>query len=400
MFYIIARKDRFSLENWSAFSFLEKSATMGTMDASHATLEGTARYRSRFEGKLDLGHFRQSLDLWISSIGCGTYLGDPDEATDCLYLEALVQAVESGSNVIDTAINYRLQQSERVIGKALKLLFEKGYGREELILSTKGGFIPCDAHLPLDSETYFQEMLVKPGIVTSGDLVAGCHCMTPSYLDHELETSLKNLGLACIDIYFLHNPETQLEEVPPQEFHRRIEAAFRLLEKKVAEGKIRYYGTATWEGYRNHPNAGNHLDLQELAVIARSVGGEKHHFRVIQLPHNLAMPEAIAHQNQKLGPQMVSTLEAAERLGIAVYASASLLQGRVAQNLPQTLRERFKHVASDAQRSLQFVRSTPGLTTALVGMKTKAHVTENMGLAATAPLTREEFFGLFAEEKS
>ena len=372
---------------------------MGLMDASHATLEGTARYRSRFEGRLDPGHFRQSLDLWFSSIGCGTYLGEPDEATDRLYLESLVQAVESGSNVIDTAINYRFQQSERVIAGALMSLYEKGYVREELILSTKGGFIPCDARFPLDPESYFQETFVKPGIATPDDVVAGCHCMTSAYLEHQLETSLKNLGVARVDIYFLHNPETQLEEVSRQEFNKRIEAAFALLEKKVKEGKIISYGTATWEGYRNHPNAQNHLDLQELTVIARSVGGEKHHFRVIQLPHNLAMPEAITHQNQKLGAQTAPTLEAAERLGITVYASASLLQGRVTRNLPQDLRERFKGASTDAQRALQFVRSTPGLTTALVGMKTKAHVAENMGLATIAPLKREEFFGLFAEEK-
>ena len=370
------------------------------MTSSYATSEGTARYRNRFEGKLDPGHFRQSLDLWFSSIGCGTYLGEPDAATDRLYLEALVQAVESGVNVIDTAINYRFQQSERVIGQALKLLFAKGYSRDELILSTKGGFIPFDVGVPPDPNTYFQETFVKSGIATPDDLVAGCHCMTPPYLNHQLETSLKNLGLDCVDIFFVHNPEIQLQEVSRQEFNRRIETAFGLLERKVGEGKICHYGTATWEGYRNHPSAPDHLDLQELAVIARSVGGEKHHFRVIQLPHNLAMPEAIAHQNQKVGAQMLSTLEATEQLGITVYASASLLQGRVTRNLPQGLRERFKSVSTDAQRALQFVRSTPGLTTALVGMKTKAHVEENMGLAAIAPLSREEFFGLFAEEKT
>lgn len=370
------------------------------MTSPHATLEGTDRYRSRFEGKIASAHFRSSLNLWFSSIGCGTYLGEPDEATDRLYLQGLVEAVGLGANVLDTAINYRFQQSERVIGQALRLLFSKGYGREELILSTKAGFIPLDASLPLEPDRYFQETFVKTGIVTQDDLVAGCHCMTGPYLEHQLETSLKNMGVSCVDIFFLHNPETQLEEVPRQEFNRRIEAAFALLEKKVSEGKILYYGTATWEGYRNHPEAPNHLDLQEFAVIARSVGGENHHFRVIQLPHNLAMPEAIAHQNQKLGAQMVPTLEAAERLGIAVYASASLLQGRVTRNFPQSLRERFRDVTTDAQRALQFVRSTPGLTTALVGMKTKAHVTENMGLASVPPLNREEFFGLFAEERT
>lgn len=364
-----------------------------------ATTEGTARYKNRFQNALDPGHFRRSQNLWFSSIGIGTYLGDPDETTDRSSLDAILQTVASGCNVLDTAINYRYQRSERVIREALKLLFLKGLSRDELILSTKGGFIPFEGAPPPDPQAYLRETFFEPGIIGPEDIVASCHCMTPRYLEHQLNTSLENLGLACIDIYFLHNPETQLEEVDRKTFNRRMEEAFGFLEGKVRDGKIRFYGTATWEGYRNRPDHPSHLDLEELFVLARSVGGEGHHFRVIQLPYNLAMPEAIAHANQTFGAQRLSTLEAARELGITVYASASLLQGRTARNLPKTLRDSFGALETDAQRSLQFVRSTPGLTTALVGMKQKEHVTENLSLARHAPLTREEFFGLFAEEK-
>lgn len=364
-----------------------------------ATTDGTARYRNRFLETLSPGHFRRSQDLWFSSLGIGTYLGKADETTDASYLDALLQAVLSGCNVIDTAINYRCQRSERVIGQALKLLSLKGISRDELILSTKGGFIPFDGTPPPDPSLYLEETFFKPGVMRPEEVVSDCHCMTPRYLDHQLQTSLKNLGVECIDIYFLHNPETQLEEVDRREFSRRIEAAFVFLEEKVREGKIRFYGTATWDGYRNHPDHPSHLDLQELFVLARSVGGEKHHFRVIQLPHNLAMPEAITHASQKFGAQLLSPLEAAAQLRMAAYASASLLQGRTARNLPDTLREGFKSFETDAQRSLQFVRSTPGLVTALVGMKQKNHVTENLEVAKHPPFSREEFFGLFAEEK-
>ncbi len=40
-----------------------------------ATLDGTERYRKRFAEQLPASHFRQSQDLWLSSIGLGTYLG-------------------------------------------------------------------------------------------------------------------------------------------------------------------------------------------------------------------------------------------------------------------------------------------------------------------------------------
>lgn len=54
----------------------------------------------------------------------------------------LIESVMSGGvNVIDTAINYRYQKSERVVGAVLRYLLEKGYSREELFISSKVGYI-------------------------------------------------------------------------------------------------------------------------------------------------------------------------------------------------------------------------------------------------------------------
>src|SRR5574341_2426248 len=78
-----------------------------------ATPQGTERYRRRFGGKIPPAHFHQAQGLWMFSIGIGTYLGDYDDATDQQYRQAIVQAVEAGCNVSDSAINYRLQRSER-----------------------------------------------------------------------------------------------------------------------------------------------------------------------------------------------------------------------------------------------------------------------------------------------
>jgi len=93
----------------------------------YATPEGTARYVARFAGRVAQGHFRQAQGLWVSSIGLGTYLGDPDDATDRAYVEAVKRAVRLGCNVIDTAINYRFQRSERAIGQALRELLESSH---------------------------------------------------------------------------------------------------------------------------------------------------------------------------------------------------------------------------------------------------------------------------------
>jgi aryl-alcohol dehydrogenase-like predicted oxidoreductase len=91
----------------------------------------------------------------------------------------------------------------------------------------------------------------------------------------------------------------------------------------------------------------------------------------------------------------ITTLAAAEPLGLAVCASASLLQGQLSRGLPAIVGDTFKGLASDAQRSIQFVRSTPGVNVALVGMKSAEHVRDALATAALPPATVEEFMRLF-----
>jgi aryl-alcohol dehydrogenase-like predicted oxidoreductase len=360
-----------------------------------ATRDGTDRYRKRFQGTIPADHFRESLGLWLSSIGIGTYLGDYDETTDRLYHNAVSRAVERGCNVIDTAINYRLQRSERSIGSALKELAAKGYRRDEFVIATKGGFIPYDGTPPQDGRKYFEETFVNPGIATLADLVGGCHCMTPNYLIHQLDCSLRNLDLDCIDIYYVHNPEMQLGKIERPEFNRRLLKAFEALEGAVTAGKIRYYGTATWNGYRNAPSTKDYLSLSEVVELATNAGGKDHHFKVIQLPINLAMAEALTQANQHVGERAMTTLEAAQAFGITVMCSASILQGQLSQNLPSLIRETFAELEYDGQKALQFVRSTPGVTTALVGMKQIKHVEENLETARVPPAGWEQYSKLF-----
>src|SRR3989440_3873545 len=140
----------------------------------HATTEGTARYRERFRSIAAEGHFRFEQNLWLSSIGVGTYLGDWDEATDRAYAEAIARAVESGVNVIDTAANYRFQRSERAIGDALRQLTSDGFAREELLICTKGGYLPFDSEPPAGQSgvrAYVEETFVQTGVASFEDIV-------------------------------------------------------------------------------------------------------------------------------------------------------------------------------------------------------------------------------------
>jgi aryl-alcohol dehydrogenase-like predicted oxidoreductase len=364
----------------------------------HATPDGTAAYQRRFNASLASGHFRTAQGLQLSSIGLGTYLGEADAETDTAYRDAVASALQRGCNVIDTAINYRFQRSERAIGAALAAAFAAGtVQREEVVVATKGGYLSFDAAPPRDPSLWFHETFVQTGVATFDDLVTGCHCMTPAYLRHQLATSLRNLRLPCVDIYYVHNPETQLEELPRDAFLSRLRAAFAQLEEAAAAGQLRMYGVATWKGLRQPESARDHLSLQTLVQLAEQVGGKEHHFRVVQAPFNLAMPDALTRHNQRVDGEPLSLLGAAQRLGITVIASAAILQGQLSRRLPPALADVLSRLDTDAQRAIQFVRSTPGVTTALVGMKAVAHVEENLATAHVAPATETQFVKLFRD---
>ena len=187
--------------------------------------------------------------------------------------------------------------------------------------------------------------------------------MQPDFLADQIDRSRVNLGLETLDVFYLHNPETQLGFMNRSEFDERIRLAFRKLEELVAGGKIRCYGTATWEGYRRPRGARDALDLARLAELASIEGGARHHFRFIQLPFNLAMPEAFTND----------VLDTAAQLGLQ-SCQCFTLASPARHDLPPALAEKFPGLATDAQRAIQFTRSTPGVTAALVGMSQAAHV--------------------------
>jgi len=365
----------------------------------HATADGTAAYERRFADRLAPGHFRAALGLQVSSIGVGTYLGDADARTDAAYVRAIGAALQRGCNVIDSAINYRFQRSERSIGAALATAFAAGnLRRAEVVVATKGGYLSFDGEAPHNPDRWFHETFVDTGVATPDDLAAGCHCMTPPYLRHQLATSLRNLQLHSVDVYYVHNPETQLGEVDRPVFESRLRAAFAQLEEAVAAGQIRVYGVATWNGLRQPENARDHLSLAKLAQLAAEAGGRDHHFRIVQAPFNLAMPEALTRRNQRIDGETMSLLDAARRLDITVMASASILQGQLSRRLPAQLSEILIGLHSDAQRAIQFVRSTAGVTTALVGMQQATHVEENLATALVSPVAPAEFAKLFRDK--
>jgi len=363
-----------------------------------ATPEGTRRYRDRMVARgARPDHFRQVHGLWISTIGMGTYAGLTTDDLDVRYAEAAVLAARRGCNLFDTAINYRHQRSERALGQAIEAIVDEGIAaRDEIVVATKGGYIPFDEEMPGDPRGYFLLTFIVPGVLGADDVVGGMHCMSPRFLDHQIGRSLVNLGLDSIDLYYLHDPERQAEAVGPEEFERRLRAALEMLEVKVADGRLAAYGIASWDGCRVAPEAPEHLDLPRLLEIAREVGGPEHALRWVQAPVNLAMPEALFRATQSAaGGLRVPLIEAVRRARLALIASAALLHGQLGSGLPAEIDEALPGLDADAQRALQFARSSPGVAAALVGMSRPDHVEENLALAAVPPATPEQYRRLF-----
>ena len=308
------------------------------MLSTAASRAGTQGLRQRFAGVERNGFYRMAEGLPMSSLGIGTYLGAAHD--------------ETGRN--QTA-------------------------RDELVVATKAG--------------YRTPPSPPAGMLEPGDVVAQTRCLKPAFLEDQRQRSLSNPRWRRGDIFYLHNPETQLPVLDEPEVYRRIGEAFAACEAMVAAGLISCYGIATWHGLRQLSGGPPGLELFRLAELARQAGGERHGFRFLQLPCNLAMPEAIALRNQGGDRKaLVSVVEAAHALGISVITPASLLQGRLTRDLPERFLKKFSNaLPTQAQRALPFARSTAGITTALMGRNKAERVIENMAVAKGKPFSPAEY---------
>ena len=360
------------------------------MISGFATPEGTKDFSKNSSVNPD--NFNIFEDLHLSNIGIGTYLGNPDNQTDELVKNAVKQSILSGVNIIDTAINYRAQKAERSVGKAIsELIQEDKISRNQLFVSSKNGYVTNDADIQEDFMQYVMRELGKPGIVKEGDITSGYHCMTTAYLSDQLDRSLKNLDLECIDLMYLHNGiEGQISDISKEQFLEKLKSVFELYEQKRDEGKIKFYGMATWECFRVKDDNPQYLSLEDVIQMAKNIGGENHGFKFIQLPYNMNYDQALLGKNQKIQNKPVSILESAVTLGVGVFTSVPFMQGRL---LAPGIMPEFGDLKSSL-RALQFIRSSPGVLAPLVGQKSSEHVSENLEIMNVPPLSNDDFIEL------
>lgn len=272
--------------------------------SGYATKEKTKYYSQRNMENVHKSNFKETYEgLTISSLGLGSYVGKPDDLTDFYLYNSVKNSVLSGGiNHIDTAINYRYMKSERTIGKALQTLINKyKFSREELIISSKIGFIPENAEEGHRCH-YFVEKLVESKKIDINDIIYDenkrpVHCIHPEFLKSQIEISLKNLNLETIDILYLQNVfETQLK--PKAKILYDLSKSFECLQQMIEEKKIKNYGLATWNSLRVPISNIQQCPLQQIVELVEKVCGKNNGFKFIQTPINLMNPEAFIEKHQ------------------------------------------------------------------------------------------------------
>lgn len=357
------------------------------MISGKATVEGTLNFAKKNSNEF-LFNYKKINGLTLSNVGMGTYLGDANSVTDDLVKSAVKNSILSGINVVDTAINYRAQKAERSVGSAInELIQEDKLSRDEIFVSTKNGYVTNDADIQEDFWSYVNREYVQTGVIQQNDISPGYHCMTISYLEDQLNRSLKNLNLECVDLMYLHNAvEGQINNLSQEQFIKNLKSAFEFYESQRKEGKINYYGMATWECFRVTPDNPQFLSISKVIDLAKQVGGDNHGFRFIQLPFNLYLDQAMMIRNQIINDQSVSILAASKLLELGVFTSVPFMQGRL---LSPGVMPEFNEL-SPPLRALQFIRSTPGVLAPLVGQKTNEHVKQNLEIMEIKPISEND----------
>ena len=267
---------------------------------------------------------------------------------------------------------------------------------------SKGGFLRFDDGVPDDLDSWFEANIARKGLGKRDDLT-DLHLLSPGYIAQQIEDSRRALGLETLDVFLIDQPEVHIPRVGKAELNQWLQRAFAVCEQALTENKIRSYGVSTFNGFRVETD---HLQFQSLAslqglaekaaqLVHRDMSA-KHGFRLVQLPFNQVMLEGFTRFNQATGQgNVASTIQAAFQLKVYVMASHSLAKGRLARQCVDSVRAALPKCANDAQRALQFNRSTPGLGTSLAGMSTTAHFDDLLAVAKATPLARAEYLRLF-----
>ncbi len=367
-------------------------------------MAASRQYVSRFGKDCSLGHYSDFLNvhLQLSSLGIGTFPGAPTDEVDAQYAEIIARGLTQGINVVDTGTHYRYGRSAAALGVGLRRALAVGVTREQVFLVSKGGFLSFREGRPDNLSEWFSREVVDKGLGKVEDL-AQMHCISPAYIAFQLELSRQLMGVATLDGFLIDQPEVHIPVIGKEALNRKLEAVFAVLELAVKEGRLRYYGISTFNGFRVETDNALFQSLTSMLGLAEKAAQQvwqdpkaRHHFKLVQLPFNQAMQEGFTRFSQATGQDNVaSTIQAAHQLGVYVMASHTLFKGHLAGTAVDAVLQAMPTLPNHAQRALQFNRSTPGVGTALVGISTPAHLDDMLAVAHLPPLDKAAYLKMY-----
>ncbi len=288
-------------------------------------------------------------------LGCMNFGGVTSDADG---MDIIDRAIDEGINFLDTANVYSRGGSEIAVGKALK----RNGKREGIVLATK-------VHGRMDDDD----------ILAAGN--------NRRHIIQACEASLKRLQTDYIDLYQLHRPNSNIP----------IDETLRALDDLIRAGKVRYIGASTFPAWR----------ILESFWVAKELGLNR--FVSEQPPYHLLdrsierelIPMARSYGLAILpwSPLARGFLSGKYRRGEPIPGDSRFgsdsgrgvaFERRAQQHFSDRAYDLLDSVielaeekdSSPSQIALAWVVSKPGVTSAIIGPRTMAHLLDNIGALA------------------
>ena len=291
-------------------------------------------------------------DLEITPVGVGTapigsgrdwvaWWGPQDEGESIRTIHA---ALDAGINWIDTAPFYGWGRAEELVGRALN------GRRDDVLVFTKCGTVPDEQH--------GDRMDLRPGTIRA-----------------DVEASLRRLRIERLDLVQLHDVD---RNVP-------VEESWGEVQRLIAEGKVRHGGIS------NHPAA----DVDRALALGPVAALQYQYSLLHREPEQEILPLA---RMRDIGVLTWSPLAAGflgdgfdlERLDPDDFRRSHPFAQLDLAALRETLaRIGERHGSSGAQVALAWLLHQPGVTGAIVGVRTVREAEQLPGAAALR-LERDE----------
>jgi len=298
---------------------------------------------------MDFRPFGQT-DLNVSAIGFGCWEigGTYGHIDEVQFQRAVHAAIEAGITCFDTAEAYGMGVSEEALARAL------GHRRSDVVIATKFG-------------VGYDEMPNRRDSSRSRVFVS-------------IDKSLQRLRTDHIDIYLVHwpDPNTPLEET------------VAALDEVVRQGKIRYIGVSNFRPAQIEET----MRLRRVDVVQYAWNMFDRRMQAEIFPYCAAQEIAVMAYGSLAYGMLSGAFRAGMRFEEGDWRSKGGIVGNL--NLFRTLfgREDFprnlaavdelkrlaaKYGKTLPQFALRWTLSNPVIGTALVGFRTPAEVTENLG---------------------